>query len=464
MNVRSIALALTAGAAMTLACTKADAPAGSDTSSREGKSEDKAEGGKTDEPDGKPAEPATVACKSDLDCKTCGTKEGCSCVLEATAGDACGPSNHPCYAPPCLAWSGSCWEGQCRLRQGGASPCESDDQCAVRVDGCSCSAFAALVSSPSLPARCDEPCAEPPSLADWKATCDPTAKRCVLSAADPLPTPKSLGLDFEDTELPSGILRDRVERDVQLLIRFASAFPLGRVDQLQAVFAGDKAECKSRDLGFGITAHYCSMAAGYTSCRVSGASAEGRMFDAIATCRVNEKRWPSLEAIHGKAYDATLVPKGFELNAGHAGLAFHDAAHEKRAQAMVSSELSQKQSGTVPPPELEKAFGRLTKPWDTLTVGTACGAAGSPPSGNREMQALVKAGRADLLRDVLRGMNPAGRIYGYIGLRLLGENTPGDDATWDDLAKLDVEIETCGGCMVTQQTAESIELDRFRVR
>lgn len=456
---RSIGLALIAATAMTVACTKAESPT-------KGEADAKPETKQPPVPeDTEPDEGRDgIACTSDLDCKTCGTKEGCGCVLEATAGDACGPSEHPCYAPPCLAWSGSCWEGTCRMRPGGASPCETDDQCAVRVDTCNCSAFAAVAGLPEQQPRCDEPCSDPPSIADWKATCDPTAKRCVLAAADPLPTPESLGLDLDAMEVPASIERDRIDRDAALLIRYASVFPLGRVDRLEAAFTGENAKCTARDQGFGITSHYCTVGGGYASCRVSGASAEGRMFEAQASCRISEKRWDTLEPIYGKVLEATLVPKGFSRNGHHSGLAFRDEAHAERAQAMVSTKLSQKQSGTVPPPELEKAFSLLTSPWQTLTVGTACGAAGSPPLGNGEMQALVKGGRADLLRDVLRGMNPAGRLYGYIGLRLLGENTAGDDATYDDLSKLDVKIDTCGGCMVTEQTAETIEIDNFRAR
>lgn len=460
IDLRTIALALLGGAAMTFACTKADAPpkgtADAKPEARESPVPDDTE------PDDAP--PDWITCTSDLDCTTCETKEGCGCILEATSGDACGPTEHPCFAPPCLAWSGSCWEGTCRMRPGGASPCENDEQCAVRVDACSCSAFAVVDGSPEQQPRCDEPCPEPPSIADWKATCDPTAKRCVLSKADPLPTPDSLGLDLESMELPAGVLRDRVERDAALLIRYASAFPLGRVDRLEAAFTGENAKCTSRDQGFGLTAHYCSTGGGYTSCRVSGASIEGRMFTAYASCTVSEKRWDSLEPIYGKLLEATLVPKGFARNDHHSALDFADETLAERAQAMISTKLSQKQSGTVPPPELEEAFSLLTSPWHTLTIGTACGAAGSPPEGHREMQTLVKAGRADLLRDVLRGMNPAGRLYGYIGLRLLGENTPGDDATYDDLSKLDIEIESCGGCMVTKQTPDTIEIDHFRKR
>ena len=70
----------------------------------------------------------------------------------------------------------------------------------------------------------------------------------------------------------------------------------------------------------------------------------------------------------------------------------------------------------------------------------------------------------DLLRDVLHGMNPGGRLYGYVGLKLLGRNTAEDDALYDRLTGLSVPIETCGGCMLGQAKASEVDLSGFEVR
>jgi hypothetical protein len=73
----------------------------------------------------------------------------------------------------------------------------------------------------------------------------------------------------------------------------------------------------------------------------------------------------------------------------------------------------------VVPPELADAYDALTSPLSALDLGEACGDPGRPGPGHTETEALVQAGRFDLLRNVARSLNPEGRVF---AARALGQH------------------------------------------
>ena len=285
-------------------------------------------------------------------------------------------------------------------------------------------------------------------------------------ALDPLRAFDVESPDIDLDELPSGIRRDHVRRDVELLTEFAHIFPPAPASapskRIDASFVGEHARCSSIEQGLGITSHACRMWGEYLSCRLDTLRVDGRVIESNATCRVAEDVWAVLAPVLGPALDATVGAKGFSRDGRLADLHFLDASTKTQARERTSRRLGTRPSGNRPSPELGEAFARLTSPWVELTVGTACGIAAAPPEGNPEMYALVEAGRADLLRDVLGGMNAAGRIYGYIGLRMLEANTPADDATFATIEGLDVGIRTCSGCKGTYTRASEVSLVGFQ--
>lgn len=270
-----------------------------------------------------------------------------------------------------------------------------------------------------------------------------------------------LDISLDDFDLSSDVRRDWLGKDLQAVGRFAPMFPLRPLEETLAAFDMTDDNCMPIEQGFGIEARWCALPGGYASCRLKLISHEGVVFESEARCSASERSWSTIEGVITKAYETALVPRGFSVERNVASSSTRDDAVRLRAMASLANALGPR-SGADVPPELAESFALLDSPSATLTIGTACGAGGSPPEGNRAMQQLVEANREDLLRDVMHGMNAGGRIYGYIGLRLLGRNTAADDRVFDRLAALELEVETCRGCSSMRERAKAIDLTRFR--
>lgn len=63
------------------------------------------------------------------------------------------------------------------------------------------------------------------------------------------------------------------------------------------------------------------------------------------------------------------------------------------------------------PAALAAAYERLFFPYDELLIGWNCGWTRKPAPGRTEIEQLVRAGRFDLIENILRGGNPEGRVY-----------------------------------------------------
>jgi hypothetical protein len=275
-------------------------------------------------------------------------------------------------------------------------------------------------------------------------------------------SPPPAELDVDAFELPPSFRRDWVRKDVELFGRIAAAFPVKTLATTVAKLDSKGNDCAPRLQGLGIEVRLCVASGGYSTCTFSAVSHHGVLLEATASCRTSQDdKWTTLAPLIRKLDETTLSPKGFVRDGNIATLQLRDDAALERARAAVAAELGAPSRAPVPP-ELEAAFETLTSAGGHAVIGTACGVAGSPPRGNSEMQTLVDAGRADLLRDAMRGMNAGGRVYGYIGLRLLGENTPADDAAWENLRKLDLSISSCGGCITMNEKASEIDVSHFR--
>lgn len=108
------------------------------------------------------------------------------------------------------------------------------------------------------------------------------------------------------------------------------------------------------------------------------------------------------------------------------------------------------------PEDLREAYEMLAFPYDDLAVGTSCGIVGTPPRGRVQIDRLVRAGRYDLIANVLRGGNPEGRVY---AVQALQRRTGHDRQTARMIqAVLDspIKITHCSGCIVRPLTAGEI--------
>jgi hypothetical protein len=102
----------------------------------------------------------------------------------------------------------------------------------------------------------------------------------------------------------------------------------------------------------------------------------------------------------------------------------------------------------------------LTDPVADLVFGTTCFEAGVPPPGREAIDRLRNAGAVQHLGQVLRGMNPEGRLYAAQALLQLAaedRNVPTRDR--EAIAKLRAMptlIEACGGCIMYTATADDL--------
>jgi hypothetical protein len=59
---------------------------------------------------------------------------------------------------------------------------------------------------------------------------------------------------------------------------------------------------------------------------------------------------------------------------------------------------------------------------------------------------LLRAKRADLLRDALRGPNAEGRVYAALGLHQLDALAEADKKVVETLMNHNIQVNTCTGC------------------
>lgn len=126
----------------------------------------------------------------------------------------------------------------------------------------------------------------------------------------------------------------------------------------------------------------------------------------------------------------------------------------KAARARLDDELGPLVAVSGTPAELA-AYDTLAGP-RPLVFGSGCGFAGTQTEGAAARDVLVRHQRDDLLRNALRGMNPAGRAFAMQGLEALGKLDQTDRVVVSKLARLPVQIETCGGCLFGPATSDAV--------
>jgi hypothetical protein len=72
----------------------------------------------------------------------------------------------------------------------------------------------------------------------------------------------------------------------------------------------------------------------------------------------------------------------------------------------------------------------------------------------------MRAGRDDLLRNALRGVNPEGRVFAWEGLEKLGKVRDNDRAVMRKLPELPPEPKRCHCCMPLEQSSSNNFVER----
>lgn len=101
-------------------------------------------------------------------------------------------------------------------------------------------------------------------------------------------------------------------------------------------------------------------------------------------------------------------------------------------------------------------------------IGSACGAAASPTQTHRMFRTIDETDDLDVLRSIMRGPNPEGRIYAARSLARRATDgsvqlTEQDEAAYAALSALSIPIRSCSGCSV-RETELSADLLAGAVR
>ena len=109
------------------------------------------------------------------------------------------------------------------------------------------------------------------------------------------------------------------------------------------------------------------------------------------------------------------------------------------------------------PPDLAEAYDTLMSPVAPLALGDGCGYEGSPGRGHAETDALVKAGRFDLLRNVARGLNKEARVRAALALYDHAQPLTAEDiALLQKIRATTHQVRECGGGSVDFDDADKI--------
>lgn len=233
---------------------------------------------------------------------------------------------------------------------------------------------------------------------------------------------------------------------------------LGRAEltvELLREITGSSDVREDRAIGFGARRVRLALYGGYTTIWVNLLAAEpdehGRSL--IAALQFEQRGAPETWAVIAprlrKAWEGS--PVASVLGERESAITYERRDTERLAALRARTEkvLGAVDASAVPS-ELAPAFEMLTSPYEELVIGRSCFYAGVPPPGAEEISALVAAGRHDLVRRVLRGFNPEGRVWAAHALlehaRAGGVLDDADKRAIDALRALPLKLACCDGC------------------
>jgi hypothetical protein len=178
---------------------------------------------------------------------------------------------------------------------------------------------------------------------------------------------------------------------------------------------------------------------GYTTCNEEVFVTDGSVGEMRLRC-FSSGDWPLVAPFDLDAFGAAKPTANGLL------YVFRDAALLAKARVDRVGDLGPL-APVVIPPELADAYDTLTSPLSPLDLGEACGEVGRPGRGHTETEALVQAGRFDLLRNVARSLNPEGRVFAARALLQHAQPLLAEDvALLEKIRATTRQLRACQGC------------------
>jgi hypothetical protein len=209
------------------------------------------------------------------------------------------------------------------------------------------------------------------------------------------------------------------------------------------------------ELGFGARRIERVLRGGYTSWTVTGLAWNEHPIELTATCTVEgdaaEGLVSALIQLWGDNIQQTS-PTTFTIST-------QDEARAAAFRQHLSEELGEPVATPIPD-TLAPHYELLTSPYSHLHVGEVCYVNAVKPQGRIAVETLQAAGRLDLIRNVLRGPNPEGRVYAAQALLTLAQQgtplNPADAAAIKKIRTQPTPIMVCMGCMVHSEPAAGL--------
>jgi hypothetical protein len=275
--------------------------------------------------------------------------------------------------------------------------------------------------------------------------------------------PGSRPLDLSARAFPADVERERLEKDVALIWRVRSLLPPASTSasELLRALGAEKVKDES-DFGFGVRSQSASIEGGYVTCGVALGTHDDALEGLQLTCTARLHDTPevvlaTLKEALGPAFTVQSVPVYFMASVEYT------RASEHAARALLDQTL-----GPLDPiaedkltAEVLAAYRRLMSPVESLVVGYECGIVGTTPPGAAAEFTLQSEKRVDLLRNVLRGPNPGGRMYAFRALTRLKALRAEDEAVVKALSSTETPVQTCHGCMFSTETTADVLEESF---
>lgn len=233
------------------------------------------------------------------------------------------------------------------------------------------------------------------------------------------------------------------------------------VDHIKSVL-NDDTIYNETDLGFGAKGFRITKKNGYTSLDIEGFSFDSEIGYYKISVISDRENWQKVRTEIIEAWKSQVGPNYKEAEYGMMSVPIFNRVY-KSYQAAVGAELGEMQPAQVPL-HLKTSYDYLTSLLNDSYVGKLCGYAGAPPAGKLAIDALVNAGRIDLIENVLRGYSPVGRIYAAIALLEMKERgfalSAQTQSTLDKVINLPILVSACSGCIIFsgQTTKEAIRI------
>lgn len=227
-------------------------------------------------------------------------------------------------------------------------------------------------------------------------------------------------------------------------------------------FSATDLHLAERDAGFGCHDAHVEARGGYFACVVDLAAHEGRIVALRVHCRTPDRLvWNDLKRRILNAWDGWVREDDLGVT-----WEFTDAALAGQRDAAVAAALGLSIEPAASAPATDKKldahFRLLMSALEAHRFGDVCHDTGEPPTARVAMNALVSAGRFDLVRNVLRSANPESRVYAAETLlkRRAGDEplTAAEQSAIARIRDLPTPIQCCGeGVLIRKPARELLE-------